>query len=499
MTPTLPQSRIKHIVVLMLENRSLDHLFGFFKAPSGQTIENLQGANAALSNLLDPTQPQSAGNPKFTVSQPAPFAVHDKEGPPHSFNAVCIQLCNSTAGPSNSNPVKNNGFVRAYKDDLLRRTHQVDHNNVAEVMASFSPSQLPAINQLANEFCLCDHWFCEVPGPTMPNRMYIHAATSEGYVHNAFQRDFTSKTIYELVAAKGLTWCSYFHDLNEVLQFKNLGQSPDNFRRFEDRWAADVSAGNLPHYVFVLPRFTNKKATQKAPAKMANSQHAPEDVRFAEHLIADVYDALAANATLFAETALIVTYDEHGGFFEHVAPGPSPNPDGMNSPNPDDSAKFTVPVFGFDRLGLRVPTLVVSPWIPKAKVVNRNLQHTSVIKTAIEMFGLAGPLNHRDASAASFADLFNQLPNPRAAANMPAKLTRPPLDKTVVSEAAGVAVDPADEPLDDLTQEWVKGFAELTARRAGISVAQAAAVGPPPSTQGEAAEFIDRRLKDLGL
>ena len=315
MPPTLPQSRIKRLVVLMLENRSFDHLVGFFPAAAGQQIENLQGSNAALFNLLDPSQPESPSNPKFTVSQPAPFAVHDKDGPPHSFNAVCIQLCNSQSGPSATVPVKNNGFVRAYKDDLLRRSHNVTQGQIAEVMQSFSPAQLPAINQLANEFCLCDHWFCEVPGPTMPNRMYIHAATSEGYVHNAFQREFTSKTIYELVQEKGLAWTTYFHDLSEVLQFKNLDQSPDHFRRFEDRWSTDVAAGDLPNYVFILPRFNNKKATQTTPAKMANSQHAPEDVRFGEHLIADVYDALAANPDLFRETALIVTYDEHGGFF----------------------------------------------------------------------------------------------------------------------------------------------------------------------------------------
>src|SRR5215470_865933 len=195
MPPALPQSRIKHFVVLMLENRSFDHLFGFFQPTAGQTIENLRGPNAASSNLLDPAQPTSAKNPKFTVSQPAPFAVHDKEGPPHSFQAVCVQLCNDQSGPSSKNPVKNNGFVRSYKDDLLRRTHQVNRDQIAEVMASFAPSQLPAINQLASEFCLCDHWFCEVPGPTMPNRMYMHAATSEGDVHNAFKRDFNSKTI----------------------------------------------------------------------------------------------------------------------------------------------------------------------------------------------------------------------------------------------------------------------------------------------------------------
>ena len=197
MPPQLPQSRIKHFVVLVLENRSLDHLFGFFQPAAGQQIENLQGANATLSNLLDPSQPESANNPKFTVSQPAPFAVHDKNGPPHSFPEVCIQLCNDQSGPSPSNPIKNNGFARAYKEDLLRRSHNVTQQQIGEVMQSFAPEQLPAINQLANEFCLCDHWFCEVPGPTMPNRMYIHAATSEGYVHNAFKRDFTSRTIYE--------------------------------------------------------------------------------------------------------------------------------------------------------------------------------------------------------------------------------------------------------------------------------------------------------------
>src|SRR5215467_5829668 len=103
MPPQLPQSRIKHIVVLMLENRSLDHTFGFFQPAPGQQIENLRGSNATLSNLLDPSQPESATNLKITVSQPAPFAVHDKDGPAHSFHAVCIQLCNSQNGPSPSN------------------------------------------------------------------------------------------------------------------------------------------------------------------------------------------------------------------------------------------------------------------------------------------------------------------------------------------------------------------------------------------------------------
>ena len=482
------QTRIKHVVVLMLENRSFDHIFGFASAPAGQTIENLVGKN--LSNLVDPSKPKSATNPEIPAKKNAPFAVHDKEGPSHSFNGTNVQLCNDRSGPSAQHPIKNNGFVRNYRDHLLQGTHTVDKNNLAEVMKSFSPTQLPAINALARNFCLCDHWFCEVPGPTMPNRMFIHAATSEGYVHNAFDREFKSKTIYELFDAAGHTWATYFHDLSEVLQFPALTKTPDHFRRFDERWATDVANGQLATYSFILPRFMN------ATNARANSQHAPEDVRFGEHLIADVYDALAANQALFKETALIVTYDEIGGFFEHVAPGPAPNPDGQNSPNPDDHATFQLPSFKFDRLGLRVPALIVSPWIPKGIVENRNLQHTSVIKTMSEMFGLAGPLNKRDKSAASFADLFKKLNAPRAAGDMPNKLPRPPITNAVFSAEAGVPVNPADEPLDALAREWLEGTIKLAAKSPGVMALSAATLAAPlPNTQGAASELVEKRLK----
>jgi len=487
MTPNTTR-RIDHVIVLMLENRSFDHLFGFFAPAPGQTVENLRGAHPALSNLLDPSQPKSATNPDFPARTGAPFAVHDKEGPSHSFNAVCVQLCNDNSGPSATNPVRNNGFVRSYKDDLLRRTHRVDAGPIQEVMESFSPEDLPTINALARNFCLCDHWSCEVPGPTMPNRMFIHAATSEGYVHNAFKRVFTSKTIYDLVEEAGLTWATYFHDLNEVLQFQHLARTPDHFRRFEDRWATDIAQGKLPNYSFILPRFNNR------PGSPANSQHAPEDVRFGEHLIADVYDALAAHPAVWNRSVLIVTYDEHGGFYDHVAPGAAPNPDGINSPNADDQANFRVPPFAFDRIGLRVPAIIASPWIQKGSVENRSLQHTSVIKTVREIFGLGGPLNHRDSSAASFADLFQQLAAPRPATDMPMTLPRPSLPNAVQSFAAGVPVNPEDEPLDSLTEEWLEGLIALTGGATTLN-----ALGGPspalPATQGEAADLIDNLLK----
>jgi len=400
-----------------------------------------------------------------------------------------LQLCNDRSGPSATLPASNNGFVRAYRDHLLQSSHSVPQDRLAEVMSSFAPDQLPAINTLAQKFCLCDHWFCEVPGPTMPNRMYIHAATSEGYVHNAFDREYKSKTIYELFQQAGLTWCTYFHDFNEVLQFTALGKSPDHFRRFDQTWAQDVGNGNLPTYTFILPRFANKNGAH------ANSQHAPEDVRFGEHLIADVYDALVANAALWNETALIVTYDEIGGFYDHLIPAGAPNPDGKNSPNPDDTATFHVPAFSFDRMGLRVPAVICSPWIPEGLVENRQLKHTSVIKTMREMFGLAGPLNHRDGGAQSFADLFEKLAAPRSPASMPKKLPRPSLANAVVSNVAGAPVDPADEPLDALTKEWLAGTIKLTAKTPTLMAMGEAVPATVPATQGEASDFVSRRLK----
>ncbi len=479
-------NHVDHVVVLMLENRSFDHLFGFLEVPAGQKIDNLRGVHPVPSNRLDPSKPASSSNADIPATSPAPFAVHDTEGPPHDFASVNVQLCNDRTGPTAQHPATNDGFVRVYKDDLLKRTHVVDTPTVGEVMASFDPSQLPALNELARSFCLCDRWFCDVPSSTMCNRMFIHAATSEGYVHNAFKRPYSSKTVYELFEEKGLMWAAYFHDLNELTQFPKLSPTPEHFRRFEDRFSSDIQAGQLPTYSFIFPRFLNTQG------KAANSQHAPQDIRHGENLIADVYDALVANPAVWNRTVLVVTYDEHGGFYDHVVPGAAPNPDGMTSPNPDDPNH--APHFAFDRLGLRVPTIIASPWIQRGTIEHRDLRHTSVIKTVRELFDLGGPLNLRDDGATSFADLFSVLDAPRPASDMPAKLPRPSGAPGSHSIVAGAPVPLADEPLDPLTAEWVAGFAALTHSHAHAALAAAAA----PATHGQAAAFVEQRLKAMG-
>jgi phospholipase C len=485
-------ARINHFIVLMLENRSFDHMFGFFPPPAGEKIENVLALNSPPVNLLDPDNPESASNPAFQISQQAPFAVDDKDGPSHSFNSVNVQLTNDKRGPSASSPIENNGFARNYADELKPHFRVVDREHIQQVMQCFAPDQLPALNQLAREFCLCDHWHCEVPGPTMPNRMFVHAATSEGYVHNDFKRPFTSKTVYELFEEKGLTWAAYFSDLTDLFQFEKLERTPDHFRRF-DSWADDVAAGKLPNYTFLFPRFMNGKA-KDGSALFANSQHAPEDVRFGDHFIADVYEPLAANPELFQQSALVITYDEHGGFYDHIKPGPAPNPDGQNSPNPDDRATFKLPFFAFDRIGLRVPAIVISPWIAKGSIEHRMLQHTSIIKTVCEIFDLNGPLNRRDQSAQSFGDLFEKANQPRSTDEMPKKLDRAPIEDNVESVVAGVPMNPADEPLDELTKDWSAGMLSLLG--SGLESVEPEEV---PTTQGQAADAVQASLKAAGL
>jgi phospholipase C len=201
---------------------------------------------------------------------------------------------------------------------------------------------------------------------------------------------------------------------------------------------------------------------------------------------------LAANPDFFRESALVITYDEHGGFYDHVLPGSAPNPDGQNSPNPDDRATFKIPSFAFDRIGLRVPAVIVSPWIAKGAVKHRMLQHTSIIKTVSEIFGLNRPLNQRDESARSFADLFDMAAEPRSPNDMPQKVNRAPLDSTVESVVAGIPLSPADELLDELTRDWALGMLSLLS--GGLE-----SVEETPATQGEAAAAVEAKLKAAGL
>jgi phospholipase C len=375
-----------HIVVLMLENRSFDHLFGYLGKGDGL---GLHGAGAV--NYLKAGDRTSTA---FSSHQGGDYTAVG-EGPSHSLKETNVQLFGTPrptpAVAAQTPPL--NGFVESFGISLQAKFKRPATNNeLQQVMNCFDATQLPVLSTLAKEFVLCDRWFADVPGPTMPNRAFMHAATSQGYTYNAnWKPKFTCKTIYDRInGKKGLSWRSYSHDSDDILElYPYLAKDETNHVPFEGKFMSDVAGDNLATYSFITPSFFGKHGTP------INSMHAPADVRPAEKLVADVYGALRQNPEVWKKTLLIILFDEHGGYYDHVPPPLAVSPDnipGLTQPS------FLVP-FDFKRLGLRVPCILVSPWFQPA-VDSTVYSHSSILGSVIQAFNLPGGyLTQRDKQA----------------------------------------------------------------------------------------------------
>ena len=339
-----------HIVVLMLENRSFDHLFGYLGIGDGLPA-------SGIKNYL---KPGNAGSQAFSIQKGGDF-VAVGQGPSHSLKETNMQLFGTT-DPTDANlghPTMG-GFVASFRTALtydLKR--EPTTSELQQAMNSFDPVQLPVLSTLAKGFVLCDRWFADVPGPTMPNRAFVHAATSQGYTYNAnWKPKFTCKTLYDRMNDDPQrTWRVYSHDEDDVHElYPDLDKDASNHVPFEGNFAADVTGDKLASYSFITPAFIG------APQHPVNSMHAPADVRPAEKLAADVYGALRGSPNVWKKTLLIIVFDEHGGYQDHVPPPDAVSPDGIAGRLDEP---YLVP-FDFKRLGLRVPALLVSPWFRPA-------------------------------------------------------------------------------------------------------------------------------------
>jgi hypothetical protein len=373
-----------HFVVLMLENRSFDHVFGYLGIGDGVPP-------AGFTNYLKPGDKTSG---TFKSRKGGDFTAIG-EGPSHSLKQVNEQLFGVTK-PSSAAAKKPllNGFVSSFEVSLkydLKRAPTT--SELQQVMNCFDPVQLPVLSTLAKNFVLCDRWFADVPGPTMPNRAFVHAATSQGYTYNAgWKPEFTCKTLYDRINADpSKSWRSYYHDQDDILElYPNMKKDETNHVLFEGNFVSDVAGDKLATYSFITPAFLG------APQHPTNSMHAPADVRPAEKLVADVYDALRAQPDVWKKTLLIVVFDEHGGYYDHVPPPATVSPDGIAG-RTDQS--FLVP-FDFKRLGLRVPCILISPWF-KPGVDSTVYSHSTIPGSVIDALKLPGGfLTQRDAKAA---------------------------------------------------------------------------------------------------
>jgi phospholipase C len=274
-----------------------------------------------------------------------------------------------------------NGFVKVQTE-----TARGDVEAGKKIMRCFDSGKIPALTTLASEFVLCDHWHASVPGPTWPNRFFIHTATSDGISSDDAEHLYKMKTIFDALSEKGLTWNVYYGDIPQSILLKHEDDKMGHFKMFH-KFFDDLENGSLASYSFIEPRYINFLRWK------ASDQHPPHDVRFGEYLIAELYDTLRLSQ--FWETSLlIIVYDEHGGFYDHVPPPDKvPNPDGKVSLNPP---------FDFTRLGVRVPAILVSPWVGKGQVDSTLYEHASVPATLRTLFGLPTALTARDKAANTF-------------------------------------------------------------------------------------------------
>lgn len=345
-TPALLRERVKTVVVLMMENRSFDHVFGSLSLLEGRA--DVDGLTADMANpLADGTLVHPSLADAMCIADPA-----------HGFESSHEQW----------NGGANDNFVKIHE----RRFGRAEAHRV---MGYLDRSMAPASYALADHYALCQRWFASVMGPTWPNRYYSLLATSNGNTNNVPIEDFSLPTLFSRLDEAGIDWKQYFGNFPFSGLLPNHSIEQAEYDRL-DQLFEDAAAGTLPPYVHLDPIFG------------MNDDHPPTHPLAGQILLASVYAALA-HSPQWKECLLVVTYDEHGGFFDHVSP-----PLTVDAREP------------FRQLGFRVPALVVGPWV-KPQVSSTVFDHTSLVATVLRQQELP-PLTGRDENANDLWSLLDE-------------------------------------------------------------------------------------------
>jgi len=369
--PPAGLDNLKHIVVLMMENRSFDHMLGALMAQDNR-IDGLDGTqqNPDTTGQMVPVQPL------------AEFQGQLDPDPDHHFPGVDLQIFGG-APPGNGRVANMQGFVKSYYQQ------QKDVGQSHKIMYYFTPKKLPVLTGLATQFAVFNGWFASIPGPTICNRAFAHYGTSFGQVGmNIFEWKGPYLSIYERVLLGGRTAKLYYYDgPSSTMEIVNLLKNQSKIFGTFDQFLADCKSGNLPDYSFVEPNYNDHESD--SGAEIASDQHPDHHVQHGEIFINNVYNAIFSNEDLWKSTALLIVYDEHGGIYDHVVPPDcAPDDDAFAASADQTEAGFA---FKFDRLGVRVPAILVSPWVPKNVVIpgpnqpnGRKFDHASIPATVMK-------------------------------------------------------------------------------------------------------------------
>jgi phospholipase C len=407
--------KIDHIVVLMLENRSFDCMFGALY-PKSATFDGLAGTESNPDPTGGSIQVWSnSGTDVATMRIPDP-------DPGELWTDINTQLFGTPNVGSPAPQPTMDGFVKSY---LAQKNGPIGKN----VMHFFTPKQVPVISTLAQKFAVCDRWFASAPCQTWPNRWFAHCATADGRENNNPVHLPNVDTLYNRFEQAGMKeWKIYFHDLAQAHTLLKLLLLSDHFH-FYRQFQADCQTGQLPSYSFIEPQYYPDLAHPE------NDQHPPSVITLGEQLIADVYNCIRSSK-LWTKTLLIITYDEHGGCYDHVPPPAALPPE---VPRPGQAFKF-------DRYGVRVPAVIVSPYVKPGTILRPPgpvpYDHTSIIATLRKRFpALGGALTQRDAVA---PDIENAL-----ALQTPANKGPPRVQALPYAPTPAAAAEAHARPLND--------------------------------------------------
>ncbi|KAK9911530.1 hypothetical protein M0R45_035431 [Rubus argutus] len=380
-------SPIKTVVVLVQENRSFDHMLGWMKSLNPE----INGVTGSESNLIS-TSDQNSNHVFFGDN-----SAYVDPDPGHSIQAVYEQVFGepwTEASASKNLAPTMEGFAQ---------NAETTQTGLAEtVMNGFKPENIAVYRELVKEFAVCDRWFASVPASTQPNRQYVHSATSHGLSGNDTKlliEGLPQKTIFESMEEAGHSFGIYYQTPPATLLYRNLRKLKyiDKFHQFDLHFKKHCEEGKLPNYTVVEQRFFDLLSLP------ANDDHPSHDVSEGQKFVKKVYEALRSSPQ-WNEMLFIIIYDEHGGFYDHV---PTPVKD---VPSPDDIVGPEPYNFKFDRLGVRVPAFLISPWIDRGTVLHgpsgpfpsSEFEHSSIAATVKKIFNLKEFLTKRDAWAGTF-------------------------------------------------------------------------------------------------
>ena len=348
--PAPAASGIDHIVVLMMENRSFDHMLGW--------LDGADGRQRGLTYL------DAAGTPHATHPLAPDYQGCGHPDPDHSYDGGRVEY--------------NGGAC----DGWLRAGHNDEY-----AIGYYTKKDLAFLANIAKRWTVCDRYFSSIMAGTFPNRIYQHAAQTDR-LRNSFELSGLP-TIWDRLQAAGLDGRYYFSDLPFLAfwgpKYVSVGRPFASF-------LTDAAAGTLPHVAFVEPRFLG------AEAGISNDDHPYADVRHGQAFMNEVYRAVTTGPK-WRNTVLVINYDEWGGFFDHVAPGTAPIPEADHAAGNADGL-----------LGFRTPCLVVSPFARREHVSHLTLDHTSILRMIEWRWGLP-PLTVRDQTATNLAEVL-QFPAP---------------------------------------------------------------------------------------